>query len=70
MHSLKNTSTKSNHARMMTHNSQVIIITDHLNLHALEMFLYTKIIPVHILCSYWLPIHILDKNQYKHTNTS
>jgi hypothetical protein len=31
----------------------MIIIIDHFNLHALEMFLYTKIIPVHILCSYW-----------------
>jgi hypothetical protein len=43
----------------------MIIIIDHFNLHALEMFLYTKIIPVHMLCSYWWPIHIhffvLDK---------
>jgi hypothetical protein len=31
----------------------MIIIIDHFILHALEMFLYTKIIPVHILCSYW-----------------
>ena len=30
----------------------MIIIIDHFNLHALEIFLYTKIIPVHILCSY------------------
>jgi hypothetical protein len=60
---LKNTSTKSNHTWIMTHNSQVmVIIIDHFNLHALEMFLYTKIIPVHILCSYWWPIHILYKN--------
>jgi hypothetical protein len=31
----------------------MIIIIDRFNLHALEMFLCTKIIPVHILCSYW-----------------
>ena len=31
----------------------IIIPVDHYNLHALEIFLYTKIIVVHILCSYW-----------------
>jgi len=36
----------------------MIIIIDHFNLHALEIFLYTIIIPVHILCTYWWPIHI------------
>jgi hypothetical protein len=41
--------TKSMPHAPVLHSSDIV----YFNLHASEMFLYTKIIPVHILCSYW-----------------